>query len=392
MSKFHYDTVISAVKLFAFPQIDNLDNYKHLPYQEPPFRFIQPEQALVTKELISNDVYISKKPEGNREIFVCLYDKADSTVHMYSVDRHKNIKYIFPDTLNQVVPLILPPGLERLRKQSVAERSNNSNVPLNTLNVMFVFDVCRVYSSLTRQFINVILSDIGPIHLYNLHLSLGNSDEVTWLQKNFNLVDKRTMKYTHESQIHEIMNTNEAFPYHPENGVIFVQGDRPSPKAPCAKYTPPEHASVYLHVLPIITLKARIWKLSVYQDSELALYKTIPAPNNFYVPPTGMVVSFGIHFDERGYWKFFPKHIRQDKLTPSTIQTVQRFVARYNPNPPQRKNNKKRRQSDADSESETEEERAERQFQYDLDRLQEAHQNDSDFPPRSNVNNDNAFA
>lgn len=383
MSKFHYDTVISAVKLFAFPQIDNLDNYKHLPYQEPPFRFIQPEQTLVTKELISNDVYISKKPEGNREIFVCLYDKADSTVHMYSVDRHKNVKYIFPDLTNQVVPLFLPPGLDRLRKQSVNERSNNSNVPLNTLNVMFVFDVCRVYSSVTRQFINVILSDIGPMHLYNI----GQTEELKWLQENFNLVQKVTIKYTDVNQIHEIMNTNEAFPYHPENGVIFVQGDRPSPKAPCAKYTPPNHASVYLHVLPIITLKARIWKLSVYQDSDLALYKTIPAPNNFYVPPTGMVVSFGIHFDERGYWKFFPKHIRQDKLTPSTIQTVQRFVARYNPNPLEQRKKKRRQSHDSHADSETSEERAERQFQYELDRLEEAHQNDP-HPPC----NDNAFA
>lgn len=385
MSKFHYDTVISAVKLFAFPQIDNLDNYKHLPYQEPPFRFIQPEQTLVTKELISNDVYISKKPEGNREIFVCLYDKADSTVHMYSVDRHKNIKYIFPDTVNQVVPLILPPGLDRLRKQSVSERSNNNNnVPLNTLNVMFVFDVCRVYSSVTRQFVNVILSDIGPIHLHN------QSDDFAWLQSKFNLVQKVTIKYTDVQQIDEIMNTPENFPYHPENGVIFVQGNKPSPKAPCAKYTPPNQASVYIHVLPIITLKARIWKLSVYQDSELALYKTIPAPNNFYVPPTGMVVSFGIEFDERGYWKFFPKHVRQDKLTPSTIQTVQRFVARYNPNPPQKRNRRQRSNSgDSDGDhSETKEEREERELEYACDRAEE-YSHDSRHNDRTN---DNAFA
>jgi hypothetical protein len=208
--------------------------------------------------------------------------------------------------------------------------------------------------------------------------NVGVSDEVTWLQNNFNLVQKFTVKYTDVNQIDEVMNANEAFPYHPENGVIFVQGDKPSPKAPCAKYTASEHASVYLHVLPIITLKARIWKLSVYQDSELALYKTIPAPNNFYVPPTGMVVSFGIHFDERGYWKFFPKHIRQDKITPSTIQTVQRFIARYNPNPPQRKNNNKRRQRTnsgdsyvSNAHSETSEERQERQLEYDCDRADE---------------------
>lgn len=386
MSKFHYDTVISAVKLFAFPQIDNLDNYKHLPYQEPPFRFIQPDQALVSKELISNDVYISKKPEGNREIFVCLYDKADSTVHMYSVDRHKNIKYIFPDTLNQVVPLILPPGLERLRQRSVSERSNNTNIPLNTLNVMFVFDVCRVYSSTTRQFINVILSDIGPMRL---------TDDSTWLQSHFNLVQKVTMKYTDVNQIDTIMNMPESFPYHPENGVIFVQGNNFTPKSPCAKYTPPNEASVYLHVLPIITLKARIWKLSVYEDSDLALYKTIPAPNNFYVPPTGMVVSFGIHFDERGYWKFFPKHVRQDKLTPSTIQTVQRFVARYNPNPPQKRNKDRRNRTnsaESHTESETEEEREERELEYACDRAEEYSRDSRHSDRIPSRTNDNAFA
>ncbi len=376
MSKFHFDTVISAVKLHAFPQIDNLDNYKNLPYQEPPFRHIKPGQTIVSKKLPNNDIIISKKPEGNREIFVCLFDKADSTVHMYSVDRHKNVKYIFPDLVDQTVPVYLPEHLEMQRRDSVAARLQNNQVPPNTLNALFVFDVCRVYSSITRNFVNVILSDLGPIRIPAL-----SQNDKAWLMNTYSFVEKMSMVYTRDSDIDYIINTPENFPYNPENGVIFVQGSVPTPKSPCAKYTPPENASVYLHVLPIITLKARLWKLSYFHEGELKLYKTIPAYPNFYVPPVGMVVSFGISFDERNYWKFIPKRVRQDKLTPSALQTIQKFVARYLP-----RNDEDH--DDHDTRSETTEERNERQLEYECDRAEER---DDDSRGRR-CREDNAFA
>ena len=322
MSRFHYDTVVNAVKYYAFNVVENLDNHRNLPYQEPPFRFITPGTTLVSKDGLDDTVWISKKPEGNREIFVCLYDKVDKTVHLYSMDRHKQIKYILPESKPYIVPILLNDTMEQVRHQSVQERLQNGT-PSTLLNVMFVFDICRVYSPITRGFYNVLLSDLGPIQLNNL-----SDDDRNWFKKTYGFVEKYTKKYESIEDIREVTIKPEIFPYHPENGVIFVQGKKPIPKSPCAKWTEPENASVYLHVLPVLTKKTNIWKLSYYNNDTLELFKTIPAFRNFYIPPIGCVVSFGIEFEGR-IWKLVPKHIRQDKLLPSSHNTITRFINRY---------------------------------------------------------------
>jgi len=325
MSRFHFDTVINAVKYYAFNVVENLDGFRNLPYQEPPFRFVEPGTPLVSKDGLDDTVWISKKPEGNREIFVCLYDKVDKTVHMYSMDRHKQIKYIFPESKPFIVPIHLNESFEAIRYKSIQERLQNGT-PSTLLNVMFVFDICRVYSPTLRGFYNVILSDLGPIQLHQL-----GDDNLHWFKNTFNFVQKITKLYESIDDIEYISNVKEPFPYHPENGVIFVQGQKPIPKSPCAKWTSPKDASVYLHVLPILTKKTNIWKLSYYNNDTLELFKTIPAFNNFYVPPVGCVVSFGIEYNNN-IWKLIPKHIRQDKITPSSYNTITRFIHRYRSN------------------------------------------------------------
>lgn len=327
MSRYHHETVVSAVNHFAFPEV-NLDNYNFLPYQEPPFRHVPPGQVLVDTnddDVFKTRIYISKKPEGSREIFVGLYDNAEQIFHMYSMNRFKAITYIAGNR-NVSIPTVLPESVDVKRRESVRDRARTA--PQGTINVMFVMDVCRVVNVENRTIRNVVLSELGPMTLSGL-----SETERQFFLKTYDLVFKHVRNYSNESDIDEIINLPEEYPYNPENGVVLVQGYYPGPRTPCAKYTPPEFASVYLHVLPIITMKTRLWKLFVFHSGNLEPYKVIPAPANFYVPPIGAVVSFkiekGEHESNENYWRFVPKHIRQDKSTPSTMQTVHRFITRF---------------------------------------------------------------
>jgi len=319
MSRYHHDTVVSAVKYFAFPKYENLDTFTHLPFQEPPFRFVNPGEQLVKNE-IEEPIFISKKPEGSREIFVGLYDNADHVFHMYTMNRNLGITYV-RNTHILPTPTVLPESMEEKRRESVRSRARTA-VP-GTINVMFVLDVCRVMDVVSHKFINVILGDMGPIRLHSLTVQ-----EREFLFHEFNLVEKRVRQYTDLSDLDDVMNSNENFPYIRDNGIVLVQGTDPNPRTPCAKYTPPEFASVYLHVLPVITMKTRIWKMFIYSAGKAEPYKVIPAPENFYVPPMGAIVAFKI--EQKGnMWRFVPKHIREDKNTPSTLFTIQRFISRH---------------------------------------------------------------
>lgn len=325
MSRFHQDIVLSAVKHFAFPQVENFDEYVVLPYKEPPFRHILPNQMLVNTVETKDIVTISKKPEGNREILVGLYDKADGFFHLYSMARNKEIRYIIPE-FGPSQPVHLSEDTIQLRNKSIKERIKSD--PPNTLNVIFVLDVCRVFSQQRRNFINVILSDIGPMSFETL-------PDRFMLKHAYTMVNKITMPYISAENIDTIMSIPEPFPYNAENGVVFVQtpsDKKQNPQCPCAKFTPPQFASVYLHVQPVLTLKAHIWKLTVLNEGKAELFKVIPAVDQFYVPPCGAVVSFGISVGADGMWKLFPKHIRVDKETPSTLTTLYKYISRYAPN------------------------------------------------------------
>jgi hypothetical protein len=150
---------------------------------------------------------------------------------------------------------------------------------------------------------------------------------------NFNLHMKTMRVYRSPMDIHTILTEPCSYPYNADNGVVFVQvknGDMPTLKSPCAKFTPSDLANVFFHVQPITTIKTRIWRLSLWNDNHFELYRTISAPANFYVPPTGAIVAFRIRVNgER--WFFEPTRIRVDKVTPSSKVTVNRFIRRYVP-------------------------------------------------------------
>jgi hypothetical protein len=309
---FFNQQIQKALVKFAFPLVDKFDEYQTLPYQEPRFRFIQPDEKI--SSLHGNgDVFVSKKPEGEREIFIGVYDRVAGCLHFFSVNRRKEITYIPSQT---IIPCNISSELQKRIQDS------GSLTP-------FVFDVCRVLDIRTRSAINVLLSDIGPIKLDHIKI-----EDFQLLTSMYHIVRKFTKKYTSLADIDEVVSISENFPYHPENGIIFVQECEQTktihPKSPCAKYTPPQHASVYFFVEPIITLKTHLWKLMYLGNQEFTVFKTIPSVPGFFIPPTGAVVSFGIHSNpETKYWKFFPKHIRLDKTTPSVLHTIQQFLGRY---------------------------------------------------------------
>jgi hypothetical protein len=308
---FFQQQVNKALINHAFPYVENLENYHTLPYQEPRFRFMLPNE-MISETHGNGTVYVSKKPEGEREIFVGVYDRVEKVVHFFTVCRNKRILHV-PSV--QIMPFPLSNDL----RQKI--ENTGSLTP-------FVFDVCRVLDTRTRMHVNVLLSDIGPLHLDKISM-----EDQSILMNSYNIVRKLTIPYHSGQDIETVVSASECFPYHPENGIIFVQSTSDEniihPKSPCAKYTLPVNASVYFFVEPIITLRARLWKLMYLGNKELVTFKTIPAQTGFYVPPTGAVVSFGIHVNEEGYWRFYPKHIRLDKSVPSVLNTIQQFISRY---------------------------------------------------------------
>jgi hypothetical protein len=165
-------------------------------------------------------------------------------------------------------------------------------------------------------------------------LKLGSSlSDAEYLSMNYNLHMKTMRVYRSPMDIHAILAEPCSYPYNADNGVVFVQvrnGDMPTLKSPCAKFTPSDLATVFFHVQPITTIKTRIWRMSCWKDNHLELYRTISAPSNFYVPPTGAIVAFRIRIDT-SRWMFEPIRIRVDKVTPSSKLTLNRFIRRYVP-------------------------------------------------------------
>lgn len=337
MNKFHLDLVSKAVLTFAFPHIASFDEVSHLPFKEPPFRHVQPGSLLVqtqqtdaADEASDDIVLISKKPEGSREILVGLVDRVDKYLYVYSMARNKVIQFVHPDDPSFPVPV----SNDLVRAIQYRARSNK-----DADQIAFVYDVCRVYDSVSRRQFNVILSDHSPVAMPHADFDL--------LARAYMMRFKSFRTYANEADIHAVIAQPEDFPYHPDNGVVFVQvrrGAMPSLRSACAKFTPPELATVFLHVNPIITLKTRVWQLSTWRNDHLEPFRTIPAPA-LYVPPTGAIVAFRVQVDEanKHRWRLVPTRMRTDKMTPSSPLTLHRFIGRYVPSSPSdRKHNHKR--------------------------------------------------
>lgn len=355
MNKFHIDLVSKAVLTFAFPHIASFDEVSNLPFKEPPFRHVQPGSLLVqtqqtdaagaADEASDDIVLISKKPEGSREILVGLVDRVDKYLYVYSMARNKGIQFVHPDDPSFPVPV----SNDLVRAIQYRARSNK-----DADQIAFVYDVCRVYDSVSRRQFNVILSDHSPVAMPHADFDL--------LARAYMMRFKSFRTYTNEADIHAVIAQPEDFPYHPDNGVVFVQvrrGAMPSLRSACAKYTPPELATVFLHVNPIITLKTRVWQLSTWRNDHLEPFRTIPAPA-FYVPPTGAIVAFRVQVDEanKHRWRLVPTRMRTDKMTPSSPLTLHRFIGRYVPSsPPSERKHHKRTQSAGANEDEDEDDK-----------------------------------
>jgi hypothetical protein len=237
---------------------------------------------------------------------------------MYSMTRERTIHYV-PSTNGPAEPVVLPPDLEVIRAR---DRKNR--------RVLFVYDICRVLDEVNRRMVNVVIRDLSP---NGYRLDSMTPETLAWMKSIFNIRTKTFREYKSLEDIHNTMTADEGFPYSPENGVLFLQGDVPMPNSPCVKYTPPEHARVYIAVHPVTTVSARIWRLNVLDNGALKFFRAIPAVPGFFVPPVGAVVAFKISTNEDGYWRFVPTHIRVDKQFPSAIQTVQRFISRHRSGP-----------------------------------------------------------
>jgi hypothetical protein len=317
MNKFHVDLVSRAVLTFAFPSVASFDEVSNLPFKEPPFRHVKPGSLLThtPNEDGENVVIVSKKPEGSREILVGLVDRVDKHLYVYSMARNKGIQFVHPDDPSMPVPVTH----DLVRAIQYRARTNKA-----ADQIAFVYDVCRVYDTLTRRHFNVILSDLSPVNLPRADFEM--------LARAYLMRFKIFRPYTSEADIHAVTTQPEDFPYHPDNGVVFVQvprGGMPNLRSACAKFTPPELATVFLHVNPIITLKTRVWQLSTWRNDHLEPFRTIPAPH-FYIPPTGAVVAFRMQVDEdKQRWRLVPTRMRADKLTPSSPLTLHRFIGRY---------------------------------------------------------------
>ncbi len=315
MNKFHIDLVTRAVSTFAFPSVPSLDEVTNLPFKEPPFRHIAPGTLLTASEA-DETVLISKKPEGQREILVGIVDRVDKHIYVYAMARNKTITFVHPD--DPSIPVPVSNDLVR----AVQQRARGNR---DADQIAFVLDVCRVYDPLTRRLFNVVLSDIGPIAVPRIDIDM--------FARAYLLRFKVFRPYTDENDIRTVMETPEDYPYHPDNGVVFVQvrtGGMPNLRSPCAKYTPLELSTVFLHVNPIITLKTRVWQLSTWRNDHLEPFRTIPAPV-FYVPPTGAIVAFRLNVDG-DRWRLVPARMRVDKMTPSSPLTLNRFIALHLPN------------------------------------------------------------
>lgn len=318
MNKFHIDVVSRAILTFAFQNITSFDEVSNLPFKEPPFRHVKPGAKIVqnTEEQEENEdvVLISKKPEGSREIFVGLVDRVDKHLYVYSMARDKSIQFVHPDDPSMPAPV----SNDLIRAIQHRSRTNKE-----ADQIAFVFDVCRVFDTMSRRYYNVILSDLSPTPLPHVDFDM--------LTRAYLMRYKVFRPYTSESDIREMTDLPADFPYHPDNGVVFVQvrkGSMPTLRSACAKFTPLELSTVFLHVNPIITLKTRVWQLSTWRNDHLEPFRTIPAPN-FYIPPTGAIVAFRMHVEENQRWRLVPTRMRVDKMTPSSPLTLHRFIGRY---------------------------------------------------------------
>jgi hypothetical protein len=329
-NKFHVDLVTKAVLTYAFPRLASLDVVTNLPFKEPPFRHARPGALLTTAtdesdnatDAAEQHVLISKKPEGQREILVGIVDRVDKHFYVYSMCRNKMITFVHPD--DPALPVPTSADLQAsIHRRSMFNRQNPAH-QRDLDQIAFVFDVCRVYHSGSRRFFNVVLSDVSPMSL--------PAQDKTVLAHAYFLRTKVFRPYTCDEDIRAIMDFPEDYPYHPDNGVVFVQTPvRGSPdlRSPCAKFTPHELSTVFLHVNPIISLKTRVWQLCTWRNDNLEPFRFIPAPN-FYVPPTGAIVAFRIVIEgER--WRLVPTRMRVDKATPSSSLTLTKFIARNLP-------------------------------------------------------------
>ena len=325
-NKFHVDLVTKAVLTYAFPRLASLDAVTNLPFKEPPFRHVRPGTLLTTAtdESVTNEqhVLISKKPEGQREILVGIVDRVDKHFYVYSMGRDKMITFVHPD--DPCVPVPTTAELQaNIHRRSMFNRQNPAH-QRDLDQIAFVFDVCRVYDSVTRRFYNVVLSDVSPMAL--------PAQDMDILGRAYLMRQKVFRLYTCEEDVRVVMDMPEDYPYHPDNGVVFVQTavhELPNLRSPCAKFTPLEMATVFLHVNPIISLKTRVWQLSTWRNDNLDPFRFIPAPN-FYVPPTGAIVAFRIVIEgER--WRLIPTRMRVDKATPSSSLTLTKFIGRNLP-------------------------------------------------------------
>jgi hypothetical protein len=331
-NKFHVDLVTKAVLTYAFPKLTSLDAVTNLPFKEPPFRHVRPGTLLTTATNTEDEndagpaeqhVLISKKPEGQREILVGIVDRVDKHFYVYSMCRNKMITFVHPD--DPCVPVPTSADLQaNIHRRSMFNRQNPTH-QRDLDQIAFVFDVCRVYDSVTRRFYNVVLSDVSPMALPVQDMAI--------LGRAYLLRTKVFRPYTCEEDVRAVMETPEDYPYHPDNGVVFVQTpvrESPNLRSPCAKFTPPELSTVFLHVNPIISLKTRVWQLSTWRNDNLEPFRFIPAPN-FYVPPTGAIVAFRIVIEGGERWRLVPTRMRVDKATPSSSLTLTKFIARNLP-------------------------------------------------------------
>lgn len=331
MASFHYDLVRRAVQTYAFSGSD-LMTLEALPFYEPPFRHLEPNTSIRSSIDgdgdgvgigIGNDnvVFVSKKPEGNREIFVGIYDSVDDHFYMYASTRNKITYFIHPN--NPEMPVFLSRDFSDMRREALRSKS------ISSPHIMFVLDVCRVFDPVLKNTVNVIISDVGPFKFANIP-----PVDFRFLSDVFNLRYKLVRPYNSPEDVDAVVRASEPYPYHPDNGIVFVQvkaGESPKPTSVCCKYTPPSLATVFMHVQPIRTVKTNVWKLSLWHNDDLHPYKTIHAPEGFYVPPTGAIVAFQIRLLEAPRWIFVPMRMRADKATPSAMVTMHRFIRRSLP-------------------------------------------------------------
>lgn len=326
MASFHYDLVRRAVQTYAFPGF-NLMSLEALPFYEPSFRYLEPGEMVVqpssgsAAEESPTTIYVSKKPEGNREIFVGIYDSVDGHFYMYATTRGKTTYFIHPN--NPEMPVFLSREFGEMRREALRTKK------ISSPHILFVLDVCRVFDPISKNTMNVILSDVGPFKFANIP-----AFDFRFFTDIFNLRYKIVRPYTSSEDVDAVVRAPEPYPYHPDNGIVFVQlkdGESPKPTSACVKYTPPSLSTVFLHVLPIRTVKTNVWKLSLWHNDNLHPYKTIRAPEDFYVPPTGAVVAFQIRLLEAPRWVFVPVRMRADKATPSAMVTLHRFIRRSLP-------------------------------------------------------------